>query len=328
MRATVEVTALSDTMVEAQPTEAPMFLRLTSSKIGPLGRSVISLLALLQLIGCGPSHSDPHVAASVNGRSITWRVVKQNLVYAARFDSWIARTHPALRCSLTSTDHRCRQLAREVLARLIQEQLVGAYAARHRIGLSEAEREAVSLSAAELKARSDFKATVYDSRLVTPQFVTQILAREMLVRKIEETVTYPAAVRGPSFQVRRYWIRIGPRLPDKRAYSVAIDLATSGRSASTDTRVRQEWVAAFRLPAPVRQALTAASSGDFVGPFKGASVYTVFELLATGNHSYGQPARSRMELQLFHNWLKQQLARATITCYLANGKATACPATE
>jgi hypothetical protein len=124
-------------------------------------------------------------------------------------------------------------------------------------------------------------------------------------------------------RIRSYRI---PVVGDSGAvFRSATRFATDGTSPPPGTRIRTEWVAAFRIPVFERDALDAADPGQFVGPFRRGTSDTVVELLERGVHRYGRPARAILDTVQFKRWLSGRIRDVRPRCFSRTGHPRACP---
>jgi len=287
----------------------------------------VVLVALILVAGCGASHSGTPPVAIVAGRPISWSDYQQYLDYSLRF--YASAYHSPGRSSTRSCqpfDNRppCSTLGRQLLASLIHERVVLSYASRHHIRLSSGDTRRIDSELAAMEGGTGNHLPIAGMHL-RRSFLWNLLARELLVERVERAVVAGRASAGPSFHVRKY---ILPRLPDHGAVPVfkeALDLATDGRPIPAGTGVRDEWVAAFRLTGREQEALSAAQAGQFAGPFPGPRAYLVMQLLGAGRHTYGLPARRVLEAKYFHAWLQTAVRQADPSCFSGSGKRVVCP---
>lgn len=279
------------------------------------------------LAGCSSQRSI-QAAALVGGKPIAWSDYQKYLDYSLRFYAWARRPAQnwSLRCDDTSRTPACARLRQEVLARLIQERVVLSYASTHHIALSRSDRRRIDIELDVLLGGSSGPA-ITDMR-VDRSFLRDLLAREMLVRRVQESVVSGRASSGPSFHVRKFIIPRSPSRPDAQAFKGALDLATDGQPVPAGTQVRDEWVAAFRLGDRELKALTAAQPGQYTGPFTGPRAYVVIQLLGEGSHAYGRPARDMLQARYFQAWLRAAIRRAAPTCFTRTGARAVCPASD
>jgi len=116
-----------------------------------------------------------------------------------------------------------------------------------------------------------------------------------------------------------------PASSDKRAiYRQAVSVVTGG-APPQGTVIRKEWVAPFHLAGDVRAALKGARNNAYVGPFARSGSYLLVQLLASGVHHYGRPARRPIEATLFRKWLRSAARRAPLHCLDTRGQLGLCP---
>lgn len=283
-------------------------------------RAMWCLLALLMMTGCGASNRAVAVpaVASVGGQRIDRNEMSHYLRYAAQFYSrttGAAQGGTSLDCSGNGNTQVCAVVKRQVLARLLQEHVVLAYAAAHHISLSDADEGRVGVA-------------MHDSaivRVADSTFLRQVLRRQLLVQKVEDAVVPESARKGPSLHLRKFFIPAPPGPSGSGVFHQALTLATDGAPIPPGTRIRAEWEAPFRLTAPIRQALDYAGPGQYVGPFSSGTGYLVVQLVSRGTHRYGTPARNVLTTRYFRGWLKQQLAAQHPQCFDSRGKNQPCP---
>jgi hypothetical protein len=264
----------------------------------------------------------------VGGQRISRSEFQRYLDYTVRFYAWLGRSQARLGCQNNKPNRACTRLRSEILGRLIEEHVVVAYARRHDIVLQPSDQAAVDREATAETAGSG-GAPLSSNLGVSGSFLRAVLARELLVRRVEETVAPATAKSGPSFHLRKIIIPIASRGQRAVAYRQAIELATYGRPVPVGADVRVEWVARFRLPADLRSALAVARPGQYTGPFPAASraysAYLVVQLLGSGPHAYGKPARQALEARYFRFWIHRQVQQAGPKCFTASSTPTPCP---
>lgn len=272
------------------------------------------VLALL-LAGCGSRHVTAIPAAKVNGQPISWRDLRTNVNYAARF--YAAGAAPSSVCT-TKTSALCTALGQQVLGRLIEERVVQMYASRHHITLSPADRRrATQLSKTLLTTQEGSGAPTSRKMLIS------IVQRELLVQRVEEAVTASVPDGGPSYQLRRY---IVPAYASRQqAYRAARRLAKHGKPVPPGTQIRTLWKSAFRLPADLHRALQIARPGQYVGPFPWPGGYEVVQFMQLDIHSYSKATRGWLISRRFTRWLEAQLRAARPVCFRHNGQVDVCP---
>ena len=287
-------------------------------------RLVSALFVLLvALSACGSS--GPRTVASVKGQDITTADIQQYERYALRFYAWVRAdgavgSEPA--CNPDATSGPCLALRRQVLARLIQERLILAYAQSHRIGLSPADDKLV-------QARTDAYTSGKGSSLhrlgITPAFLRGVVQRQILIAKVESKVTArQLASTAPDFYVKRYQVpTTGGRSSAEKA---AATLATAGRPVPPGTRVDTLWLHPSDLNTSARALLQTAEPGQFTGPFPGGHGYLVYRVLDALSSGDPVEARQQTETQYFQSWLERAVRAAHPQCFNAQGGNVQCPA--
>lgn len=280
-------------------------------------------MLILLLAGCSSARR-LHVAALVGGTPISWSDYQKYLDYSMRFYAWARGANGSLQCDRQRQTSSCTTLQRKVLARLIEERVVLSYASSHRLALSRADRRRIDIELDTLLGGS-LNPPIAAMR-VDRSFLRDLLAREMLVRRVEDSVVGSRANAGPSFHVRKFIVPRATGVSDAQSFKSALDLATDGTPVPAGAHVRDEWVATSRLDARERKAVTSAQPGQFTGPFTGPRSYVVIQLLATGQHRYGQPAREALRARYFAEWLRFATRRAAPSCFDRQGANVRCPA--
>src|SRR5579872_2534416 len=109
-------------------------------------RRTLALATLAALAaGCGSGAATERGVALIEGHTISTAALQRNLAYAASFYAW-AYGNPGAKgnsCTVASRSDACVVMRRQVLARLLEEQLVVGYAAAHHISLSAADLQVV-----------------------------------------------------------------------------------------------------------------------------------------------------------------------------------------
>ncbi|GAC1635535.1 MAG: hypothetical protein NVS4B2_23090 [Chloroflexota bacterium] len=276
-------------------------------------------MVALFVAGCGGHRASATPAvAVVAGQRIDATELQHYLNYVAQYYSRSpaqGQQTSMAHCSARTVIGTCTLVKRQVLGRLLQESVVLAYARGHHITLGPADTAQVARA-------------LQDGSLVhtgDSSFLHDVLTRELLVQKVMQRVLPPAAKRGPSVHIRKYYIPFASVKYRSAAYHEALVLATDGQPVPDNARVRDEWQADFRLPPKINQALAYASPGQFVGPFAAGDHYQVVQLVKRSSHAYGAPARNALATRYFHIWLTTQMARTRPQCFDARGKSTACP---
>jgi hypothetical protein len=240
--------------------------------------------------------------------------------YALRFYSWVdegAAQQGNAVCSASAENPECATFRAQVLSRLIEERLVTQYAAAHKISLTRSDLAKVEEELARLQAPHSGTDRLFVAERVSPRIIRSVLETQLLVRRVEATLVSPQALRGPMLQVRKFVFGLS-----KHNYRQAVDLATSGTSATTLSATRPLWVALFRLSPQIRRLTTYAAHGAYVGPFRQGTTYVVLQVLGRSTRRYGRPARELIMARAFRSWMKTQLLEAHPTCLTA-GRASA-----
>lgn len=283
----------------------------------------LCLPVFLLVAACGGPHSAsrPRIVATVSGHRVTEAELKAYTKYASTFDSIVYPDSTEARCATAPHRAACARFRSGILARLIEEHVVLAYARRHHVWLSAADKQAARMQLRKLMDRSSPAARLFHLG-VTRAFVAQIVRRQLLVQRVEETVVGARAVSGLEFHIERIGIpRSGSPEQDNRR---VVQLATSGKLPRGAAQ-RTEWMAPFRMAPGVRHALESARPGDYVGPFARPGYVLVIRLIATGKHRYALPARDQLTSSLFRSWLTRAVTRARPRCMTAAGRLDSCP---
>ncbi len=288
---------------------------------------VPALIVCMVLAGCGKSGAPPPVrtagtVAMVGSTTISQRAVQQYVNYALHFYSWVDASQPrdgATSCSTRSSTAACVTLRRQVLHRLLEEQVVAKYAAHNGIELSKSDIARVERELKQLRAPQAGTAKLFTNEGISPAFMRTVLQNQLLVKRVEAAVVGKAALTGPSFRLRKYVFGA-----DRQSYRSAVDLATGGVNDIPGHTSITHWVAAYRLPPHVRSLVDVASKGDYVGPTLEGTSYVVYQILGRGNHRYGLPARQQIMARTFKAWLGQALAKLQPKCVLGNGQTAPC----
>jgi hypothetical protein len=257
--------------------------------------------------------------ALVAGHVITRAMFRTYVTYTARFYTSV---HPGLRtrdCLRESQSTICKVLARQVLTRLIEEQVILGYANRHHIGLSsqnltDIQNEMVGSGIATASSAGASK-----------RFINGVLRREMLVREVEETVAPPTATSGISFHLRRFALPFSLFGGPRNARRVAVLLSTAGAPVPSRAQVRVEWIAPFRLLPAERNTLELAKAGEFTGPFRFHRAFIVLQMLARAGHPYGRAAEQQRSRSRFGRWLRLKVRQASPRCFGPAGNPLRCP---
>jgi hypothetical protein len=288
---------------------------------------LVSILLCLTLSACTSSSTQSGLVASVAGDAVTQKDVQSYVAYSWRFHAWNqGEAHPAEPCRGDRPKGSCTTLWRLALARLIQERIVLNWARRHRVSLSAADSRRIQASVDRLLQRRNIAQARLSDVGITRSFLTAVLTREMLVRKVERMVGAAAPRKGPSMRVRKFVVPLDPQTSPAQRYRQALDLATDGRPVPPATSIQTDWTATFRIPAGERVLLSAAKPGQYAGPFRTGNAYLVVELLQSGVHAYGRPARLQLEANVFDAWLARAVRETRPVCYAPSGRPTSCPA--
>jgi hypothetical protein len=263
----------------------------------------------------------------IAGHSISESALQQNVDYAMSFYAWAYGTDAsrAKSCNQGSRDPNCLRVRGQVLGRLLEEDIVAQYASAHHITLSASDLNVVYEDVLQLVSQGTTVAQLLAERKINRGFISDLLARESLVRKVEQAVTAGRAESGPAVHVARYTFSIGNGTSRGRAYQLALALATDGRLVKGSAALHTQWIALSRLPSAVRDAVAGAHNGQSLGPFGDGQAYVVYRLLERGTHRYGRVARATREAQLFRAWLSRQLRREGPRCFDQGGAAVSCP---
>lgn len=279
----------------------------------------LATLALVLIIsGCGSSRLAAQPAARVAGQAITWEDVHGNVSYAVRY---YAPSTPGNRCFGHSAPAFCVALTRQVLERLIEERVIEAYAARRHIALTAAERRHATRMTAALLAKRRVAGTSRNDP--QDQMLGAIVRRELLVQRVQASVTSSVPRGGPSYHLRRYLVPIFGSAHE--AYRAANQLALGNSPPPAGTLIRTEWRPDFQIPAALRPSLRDARQGQYVGPFQRAGGYEVVEVLARRWRRYGNRAREVLTTRRFANWLRAEVRASHPVCYGPDGRSVSCP---
>ena len=293
---------------------------------------VLRMLALLcvfgaVLSGCGSSHSStpvrtPGTVAMVGASAVSQRQIQQYMNYALRFYSWVdtsASGAGGISCSLPSATTACATLRKQVLHRLLEEQVITNYAMHHNIQLSASDSSRVNRELKRLQSPLAGTQRLFSTERVSPRFMKTVLRTQLLVRRVESKVVDQSLLTGPSYRLRKYVFPL-----DGAGYKRALDLATGGVSSGVGQPQPVHWVAAYRLSAHVRALLDLASDGQYVGPTSEGASYVVYQVLGRGEHRYGRPAREQVEANAFRTWLSKRMAETKPMCFQGTTKMVPC----
>jgi hypothetical protein len=242
----------------------------------------------------------------VASAAIPSRTIQQYMNYALHFYSWVDATQSGdgtTSCSARSTSTACTTLRAQVLLRLREERVVANFARQHGIRLSASDTTRVEHELKRLRSPHSGTARLFSSEGISPVFMRSVLQNQLLVKRVEAAVVSKSTLSGPSFRLRKYVFG-----RDGHSYKSAIDLATAGAKHAPGHIPPIHWVAAYRLPRPVRSLIAVAADGDYLGPTLEGSSYVVYQLLDHGIHRYGLPARQQIEARSFKAWLSQRMA--------------------
>jgi hypothetical protein len=281
------------------------------------------------LAGCGGSHSveparTPGTVAMVGAAAISQRQIQQYMNYALRFYSWVDTTASgasATSCTVHSTTPACTTLSKQVLHRLLEEQVVTNYAKNHNIRLSASDSSRVEQELKRLQSPHAGTQRLFSTERVSPGFMRTVLQTQLLVKRVESSVVDQSLLAGPSYKLRKFVFAL-----DRRSYKSALDLATGGVSAAGEQAPPVHWVAAYRLPAHVGALVNLASNGEYVGPTSEGATYVVYQVLGRGEHRYGLPAREQIEARAFRTWLSKHMAEIRPMCFQGPAKTVPCAA--
>lgn len=275
---------------------------------------VITLLTACTLAACGSPRPMPTVLARIGQQTISTADVKQAMTYVSAYYPTSSRT--AVTCA-PSTSGPCASASRQVLARMIEENVVAQYAGNHGLALNRADWSRVhgavdALLAGPLRGKH-----------VAPDMLRAVVARQILVEKVERAVTPRSTRQGFQLHIRKVYFSLSEGRAAAR--KDAISLATAGGPAPATATSKVEWVRPNALRPAARAALAVASPGDYVGPYTERQNVVVIELLGRGRHRYGAKLRSYLETQAFHAWLRMRLTGVHPTCYDTTGHPDSCP---
>jgi hypothetical protein len=264
----------------------------------------------------------------VDGSPITQAELRSYVNYSLSFYAWaygtnVAGSEPA--CSRTSRDPGCLRVQRQALRRLLEEKVIERYALSHGIALSPTDRVRAARQTSNLLAQDTTAAQLLSERKINRAFITILLDHEMLVRKVEAFVSRGLLRTGDSLHLRQFRLPRIAGFDDAAAYQQAVNLAADGKPVPPGTSVRTSWVATFRLPSDLVDALKLAAPGQIVGPFPHMSYYLDVQFLGRGTHQYGRPARRILESRRFRDWLNAEVLQADPKCFDRLGHDQRCP---
>lgn len=279
---------------------------------------------LVLLSACGSHHTAfPRVVAQVSGDTISAGELNEYMRYAAIFDSVVYPDSSEASCVRSVSSPTCANFRVGVLARLIEERTVLAYAARNHISLSASDRLAARAQLRAMMAPSAPTARLFYTG-VSRDFVSQVVQRQLLIQRVEERVVGRAARRGLEYRIRKIGIpSSGNAGADTRRL---LQIATSG-TLPADAAERTEWMAPFRMKPAVRRALAVAQPGEYVGPFTRPGYLLLIQLLARRSHRYASAAHQVITSRLFGRWLAGAVAAAHPRCLDHRGFMAPCPST-
>lgn len=288
-------------------------------------RIVVFVSLSLAVAGCG-TRASIAPAANIGGDAVSQASVQRYVSYAAGF--YASGSHAptgtkAPDCAARS--HACDQLHQEALYRLLQQQIVLRYARRHHIALSKSDRLLVAQQLTSLRMPGTTTAALVQRKFISPSFLRSLLTTEILVQKVEAHVVGARADRGYEYHLRTFYLVTPHPAGRKRIYRQAIALATNGKPIPNGAFSKTAWLARFRLTRSVRQQVTLASPGQFVGPFRTPGAYLVIQVLARGDHRFARAARDARATRLFREWLRREMKSAHTRCFNARGSSIPCP---
>jgi SurA N-terminal domain len=287
-------------------------------------RSILLALGFV-LAGCGGRgavvHHGPPPVATVAGSTISHSTLQKYIRYAnGFFSAAYPGVDPSTRsnCNRIASPSSCGTVRQQVLARLLQQQVVLQYARTHHVHLTAADKQHIDAGVKSLLDPTSDTAGLYGHRPATVQFLRTVLQTESLVLKVENSVVGTKATSGLEYHIEKISIP-----PARNARKRALNLATDGTPVPVDAIVRDEWEAPFRLRPAVAKSLSLAHQGDYIGPYRRHTGYLVLHILGKGQHKYGRPAHVALLTQLFQNWLRVHMAAAHPRCY-EQGDRAAC----
>jgi hypothetical protein len=289
--------------------------------------TLLLLGAIVSACGSGSQAKTPsRPLAVVAHQSISRSELHRMSDYSLRFYAALypdTGAHRARTCLTGSRAPVCVRLREQVLARLIEEHTVLAWASTHHVTLTQTDRAQANSELARMRADNSPTAGLFTNHHVGVRFMRSVLQRQLLIQKVRAAVTSHAVVAGPAYHIQKYLVHGEGK--DRRA--AAEHLATQGRPIPPDTSTALQWQAPFRLATGMVQALDEATPGDFVGPFSTKSGFVVYRLLSRGVHQYGRPAREQLQARYFHSWLTEQLQKSPPKCFNSSDNRVPCPAT-
>jgi hypothetical protein len=276
------------------------------------------------LAGCQRSRATPQIVATVYHRPIQRAALDQYVRYAESFDALAYPDSAEARCLRAPTAAACSRLTRQVLGRLIEERIVMSYAANHRIKLTSSDWHTVNAQLSKLSGATSPTAGLFRRGTVKRAFMRSVLAREVLVQKVEAAVAGQRALRGTEVHLRKLLVPSAAGTSRQNLYQQTVSIAGGGPVPQGTTELF-EWIAPFRLPANLRGALNGAHKGDYVGPFQHSGGFLLVQYLGRAVHAYGRPARDALTAKYFSAWMRRALPKAHPRCLDPANKLGPCP---
>ncbi len=287
-------------------------------------RRNLAFAGFVLFAGCGSSHP-PTAVRSGDGSglaAVSQAEVQAYMRYALGFYSWVDPSGPSkalTSCSSSNQITECRTLRKQVISRLLEENIVAQYAKQHRIRLSKRDLRKVDGEFKSVTSTSSGGRKLGAATNTTSAFMHQLLRNQLLVTRVESAVVPKSLLAGPSFKLRKFTFDAGDA-----GHKRALDLATGGDAGTQTHAPPVHWVASHRLDAQVRRDAALASNGDFIGPFSLAGKNVVYEVLARGRHTYGKPAREQVQADYFRRWMSKKVAEAESKCEKQHSVELAC----
>lgn len=291
-----------------------------------MSRKGIWLPAVVCLVAaCGTSHHGaPPFVAAVGKDRISQTELSAYTRYVAGFDALAYPDSAEAACARKWAGATCARVRTQALVRLIQERLVQQYAQSHHLRLTPDDQTQIELEMAQLGAGSAPTRRLFTDHAVDRRFMRAVLARQILVQKVQANVAGERAVRGFEVHIRKFTVPVPPGANRQTLYQQAVAMATGG-PVPAGTQVRDQWVAPFRLPADIRLAVKGTHRGEYIGPFARSGSYILVQVVGSGVHRYAAPARRALQRAMFRIWLQHSATSRPIRCLDARGTLSPCP---
>lgn len=244
--------------------------------------------------------------------------------YVAGFDALAYPDSSQATCARRHNAPVCTQLRDQSLTRLLQERVVLDYATRHHITLSDRDTASIQTEMVRLESKSSPTRKLFYDGTVSRRFMRSILRRQLLVQKVQEHVAGRESARGPLVRIRR--IRMPARSAAlRRAALTVLRAVAAGAPVPATATDRTNWIAPFRLPHAMQQALAHARTEMYLGPFEHAGQAILVRLEARTVGPYNALSRAEARSYFFNQWLQSALRKARPRCAGAGGRLTVCP---